>query len=89
MVLLGEYMNEFEIINETDEKINELSTIEDFINFALKYMNIDKSIFNIIIVDKEKILELNRDYRGKDYVTDVISFALEDDKTFVSTEYRL
>ncbi len=66
-----------------------MNTIEDFINFALKYMNIEISVFNIIIVSKEKILELNRDYRGKDYVTDVISFALEDDKTFISTEYRV
>ena len=31
-------MNEFEIINETDEKIEELSDLENFINFALKYL---------------------------------------------------
>ena len=38
--------------------------------------------FNIIIVDNNYIHELNKNYRGIDRETDVISFALEDDKTF-------
>ena len=76
-------MNEFEIINETEEEIEELSKLKDVVGFALKHENIENSIFNIIIVDEETIRELNKNYRGKDSVTDVISFALEDDDTFV------
>ena len=34
-------------------------------------------------------LKINKEYRNKDSVTDVISFALEDDKTFINTEYRV
>jgi len=82
-------MNNFTIINETNEKIKEISEIEKLLKFALEYQKIDNAIFNVIIVDEEKIQELNKTYRGKDSVTDVISFALEDDDTFISTDFRV
>lgn len=82
-------MNKFEIFNETNEEIKELQTIEKVAEFALKYQNVDNAIFNIIIVNEDKIKELNKIYRGKDSVTDVISFALEDDETFVTTDFRV
>ena len=82
-------MNKFEIINETNEEITELIEVKKVVEFALKYQSIDNAIFNIIIVEENTIQELNREYRGKDSVTDVISFALEDDDTFVKTEYRI
>lgn len=82
-------MNNFSIINETNEKINELLEVEKFIEFAIEYQKLKNVIFNIIIVDEEKIQELNKTYRNKDSVTDVISFALEDDETFVTTDFRI
>jgi len=82
-------VNKFEIFNQTSEEIKELQEIEKVLNFALKYQNINNALFNIIIVDEEKIQELNKTYRGKDSVTDVISFALEDDDTFVTTDFRV
>ena len=82
-------MNSFEIINETEENIKELEEIKKLVDFALNYQQIENSIFNIIIVDEEKIQEINREYRNKDSVTDVISFALEDDDTFIETDMRI
>jgi len=82
-------MNKFEIINETCVEIEELSEINEVAKFALKYLNINNAIFNIIIVDEETIQKINKEYRNKDSITDVISFALEDDKTFIQTEYRI
>ena len=82
-------MNNFEIINETNENIIELNDIDNLLKFALKYLEIDNTIFNIIIVDEEKIKYLNKNYRNKDSVTDVISFALEDDNTFIKTDMRI
>lgn len=82
-------MNKFEIFNETNEEIKELRDIQKVLDFALKYQNINNALFNIIIVDEKKIQELNKVYRGKDSVTDVISFALEDDNTFVETDFRI
>lgn len=82
-------MNNFEITNETNNKINELEEINKFVLFALDYLKIENAIFNIIIVDKDTIQTLNRDYRNKDSVTDVISFAFEDDDTFIETDFRV
>lgn len=82
-------MNNYDIINETKEEIKELDEIKKLVDFALEYQNIRNAVFNIIIVDEEKIQYLNKNYRNKDSVTDVISFALEDDDTFISTDFRV
>ena len=82
-------MNSFEIINETNEGIKELEEIKKLVNFALEYQKLNNAIFNIIIVDEEKIIYLNNTYRNKDSVTDVISFALEDDDIFIKTDIRI
>lgn len=82
-------MNKFEIINETNEKIKELLEVEKLLEFALKYQKVENAIFNIIIVDEETIQNINREYRGKDNITDVISFALEDDESFIETDFRI
>ena len=82
-------MNQFEIINELNEDIKELSEVEKVVLFALNYQKITNAVFNIIIVDKDTIQKLNREYRNKDSVTDVISFALEDDDTFIKTDLRV
>ena len=55
-------MNKFEIINETTENIEELKEVEKLVEFALKYQNINNSIFNIIIVDDETIHKINKEY---------------------------
>jgi len=78
----------FEIINETEEEIKEIKDIEDFLKFAIKKLKLKNIVFDIIIVDNDRIKELNRDYRGIDNYTDVISFALED-YADIKTEVRL
>ena len=50
----------------------------EVINHTLEVMDAKESIFTIIFVTKEEIHELNKQYRGVDRVTDVISFAVED-----------
>ena len=82
-------MNNFEIINQTEEQVKELEEVEKVVEFTLKKLKITNSIFNIIITDEETIQKLNREYRNKDSVTDVISFALEDDDTFIKTDVRV
>ena len=82
-------MNNFEIFNETDEKIDELKELKDFINFALNYLKLKNVEFNIIIIDNERIHEMNKQYRGIDRETDVITFALEDHKDIEYEDVRL
>ena len=73
----------FEIFNETNETID-IKDIETLLNNTVKFLSIEEAIFNVIIVDDEKIHEINREYRNVDRPTDVISFALEDDKIMTS-----
>ncbi len=73
-------MNEVTLINNTNDKIDELVEIDKFIDFVLERQHLNNVLFNVIIVDNKKIHELNKQYRGIDRPTDVISFALEDNK---------
>ena len=76
-------MSELEIFNQTDEEIDELETVKSVLNYAIKKEKLENVIFNVIIVDNNYIHELNRDYRHIDRETDVITFALEDEKDMV------
>lgn len=79
----------FEIINELNKEIEELKTVEELLNFVIKKENLENCVFNIIIVDNEYIHKLNKEYRGIDRPTDVISFALEDHIDEVNLDFRM
>lgn len=79
----------FEIINESASKVEELEILEKYIHYVAKKLEIETALFNIILVDKEKIHELNKKYRGVDRATDVISFALEDNANFKNPIARM
>lgn len=78
-------MNRVEVINNTSDNVD-IDKLKDIALYTLKRENIDNSILNVIIIDNEEIHKINREYRGIDRPTDVISFALEDDCTFVSLD---
>ena len=78
----------YEVINETNYDIKELETIVKLLDYVLKRENIEEALFNVIIVDNDKIHEINKAYRNVDRVTDVISFALEDEP-FVNLDIRV
>ena len=63
--------------------------LKEVINHTLEVMDAKESIFTIIFVTKEEIHELNKQYRGVDRVTDVISFALEDAHDASLTDVRV
>ena len=77
-------MNEFEIFNQTDRDIPELETVKSVLQHAVVKEKLENVIFNVIIVDNDYIHELNKNYRNIDRETDVITFALEDEKEMVS-----
>ena len=78
---------EISIYNETEEKIDDiLEIMHDVLVHGVDKLKVGDVIFNVIIVDNEYIHRLNKDYRGIDRETDVITFALEDDKTFNPVE---
>lgn len=59
------------------EKYDYLSEVLDY---AIKKLNVLNSVFDVILVDDEEMHELNKKYRGIDRTTDVLSFALNDNK---------
>ena len=79
----------FEIFNNTDKEINEIDKLYEYMKFVLKKMDLEKAIFNIIFVSNEEIHNINKEYRNVDRVTDVISFALEDNNDITYDDFRL
>ena len=63
--------------------------LNEVINHTLEVMDAKESIFTIIFATPEEIHELNKQYRGVDRVTDVISFALEDAHDVSLTDVRV
>lgn len=79
----------FEIFNETEEKIKEINDIKVVLNKGIEIEKPGNVEFNIILVDNDYIHSLNKEYRGIDRETDVISFALEDYQDITYEDYRL
>lgn len=84
-----------EIINDDHLLPSERETwIRDLVEFAAKRLDLAADTeMSISLVTDERIQEINQSYRHKDRVTDVISFALEDDESdlpnFKSLEQKL
>ncbi|MGN9864604.1 rRNA maturation RNase YbeY [Bacillus swezeyi] len=70
-----------DIADETGRLSDEqLAEIEKLLQFSAKEENVaDQAEVSVTIVTNEEIQQINKEYRGKDYPTDVISFALEED----------
>lgn len=79
----------FEIFNETEETVNGIEDIKKVLNKAIEVEDVGPVCFNVILVNNEYIHELNRDYRHIDRPTDVITFALEDNKDFPGYDVRI
>ena len=79
----------FEIINDTDKEVCELEKLNNYIEYVVNELELDRCEFNIIIIDNERIREINREYRKIDKETDVISFALEDNMDISYDDFRL
>ncbi|WP_165996778.1 rRNA maturation RNase YbeY [Bacillus sp. Cs-700] len=71
-----------DFIDETETlKQDQLEMLEKLLSHAAKEEGVeDGSEVSIMFVNNERITEINRDYRGKDQPTDVISFALDDEE---------
>ena len=47
----------FEIFNETNRKINELKTLNDYVKYVVGKLDLSKCEFNIIIVDMKEFMK--------------------------------
>ena len=81
-------MNNYEINNLYGYK-EDYSYLNDVILKTLEHEGVKNSIFSIIFVSNEEIHKINKEYRGIDRVTDVISFAFEDNEQFLPDGVRI
>lgn len=83
-------MNYVEFFNNYGKNLDiNLDTLKDFIIYCLDRLSLKNVLFNVIIVDNDSIHKINKEYRGIDRPTDVITFALEDNKQINMPEVRV
>lgn len=74
MSLIIDFIDETEKVNDDDIKL-----VKELLDLAARIEEVeDDSEVSVTFVTNEKIQEINREYRGKDQPTDVISFAMEE-----------
>ena len=75
----------FELYYEDEEfkKDAPVDVVTSILNFGEKELNMNGS-FSISFVDSIAIQALNRDYRAKDEVTDILTFSQDDGEEFPS-----
>ena len=71
-------MNNYDIVDNNLYK--DYDYLYKVIDATLKHEKVTDSIFTIIFVNDEEIHKINKEYRNVDRVTDVISFAFEDNE---------
>ncbi len=59
------------------------------LDYTLKHENVENGVFSIIFVDDEEIHRINKEYRKVDRITDVISFAFEDNEHLRYNDIRM
>ncbi len=71
---------DIDFLDETSAMKDEaMEQIEGLLNLAQKKLQITEPCeLSVTFVDNNRIQDINREYRGKDKPTDVISFALEE-----------
>lgn len=73
-------MNDYEIVNEFSYQ-EKYDYLDEVIDATLKKLDVTNACFSVIFIDDETMHQMNKDYRGIDRTTDVLSFALEDNQT--------
>jgi len=71
---------QIDLIDETKQlSETDIDLIEKLLNFAAEEEDIENGTeLSVMIVSNDEIRKINKEYRGKDYATDVISFAMEE-----------
>ncbi|EZH67817.1 rRNA maturation factor [Bacillaceae bacterium JMAK1] len=80
-----------DVIDESNTLSDErIELVKNVIMFSIKRLDLNEiTECSLVFVHEDRIQELNRDYRNKDAVTDVLSFALNDDEQMPGDEHVL
>ncbi len=77
---------EIEIINDTSFKGIPRKALYNAITNVLNHFKVTSATINLIMVNNEQILKMNKQYLGHNYITDVISFNLSENQDDVIGE---
>ncbi len=72
-------MNKWVVSNCQEKKIPPEEWFRNLLDSAIQYLGSIKDV-SIAIVGEERMVELNKEFLGKDEPTDVIAFPLDDDE---------
>lgn len=73
---------DLEIFDDTKETVpkEQIELVRDILNYAGKYIDLPENTeMSVTFVNNHEIQKINKEYRGVDRATDVISFAIGDD----------
>lgn len=70
-------------INNEFGYTKDYSYLSEVIKETLEHEQATDALFEITFVDEEKIRKINHEYRHIDKITDVISFAFEDNQDYI------
>lgn len=73
-------MNQFEITDNFGYK-EDYTYLNDVVLATLKKCDVKNGVCSIVFIDDEGMHKMNKEYRGIDRTTDVLSFAFEDNET--------
>ena len=85
--MVGETMNDITIVD--NDLYKDYDYLEDLLEYTLEHEKVENAIFSVIFVDDEEIHRINKEYRHVDRVTDVISFAFEDNEEKIYNNIRI
>ena len=85
--MVGETMNEITI--EDNDLYDNYDYLQDVLEYTLEHEKVKNAIFSVIFVGDEEIHRINKEYRHVDRVTDVISFAFEDNEEMRYNDIRV
>ena len=78
-MLIIDFLDETNTIQPAHQQL-----VDDILRHAATFMGItEEAEISVTFVDDAAIQDINREYRGKDVPTDVISFALEEEEDVV------
>lgn len=80
-------MNDYTIVD--NELYKDYDYLFDVLDYALEHENVNNAMFSIVFVGDDEIHEMNKNYRNVDRITDVISFAFEDNEDMLYNNIRI
>lgn len=78
--MMGKNEPDIQLFNESNESIPlDLSTVRHCAGEVAKHENCYFALLEVVFVDESTIIEINKEYLERDYVTDIITFRYDED----------